>query len=145
MPIQPETRTDMRRTFTEVWRKLEANEPLSALEQIIADIIRLHPEYQTLLAQPDKSLDKDWTPEGGQTNPFLHMGLHIAIREQLSIDRPAGVKAVHAALLKQTGDAHAAEHVMLECLAETLWRGQREGRLPDDRLYLDCLRAQLRK
>jgi len=88
MPIQPETRTDMRRTFTEVWRKLEANEPLSALEQIIADIIRLHPEYQTLLAQPDKSLDKDWTPEGGQTNPFLHMGLHIAIREQLSIDRP---------------------------------------------------------
>ncbi|MDE2236065.1 MAG: DUF1841 family protein [Gammaproteobacteria bacterium] len=145
MPIQPDTRADMRRTFTEVWRKLEANEPLSALEQIIADTIRMHPEYQTLLAQPDQSLDKDWTPEGGQTNPFLHMGLHIAIREQLSIDRPPGVKAAHAALLKQTGDAHAAEHVMLECLAETLWRGQREGRLPDDQAYLDCLRAQLRK
>ena len=145
MPIQPDTRADMRRTFTEVWRKLGASEPLSALEQIIADIIRMHPEYQKLLMQPDQSLDRDWTPEGGQTNPFLHMGLHIAIREQLSIDRPPGVKAAHAALLKQTGDAHAAEHAMLECLAETLWRSQREGRLPDDQAYLDCINSRIRK
>lgn len=142
MPIQTDSRTDMRRTFIEVWRKQQANEPLSALEDIIADIIGRHPEYQPLLAQPDKILDRDWRPESGETNPFLHMGLHIAIREQLSIDRPAGVKAAYAALLKKSGDPHAAEHLMLECLAETLWRGQRDGRLPDDAAYLDCLRSR---
>lgn len=145
MPLQPESRADMRRTFTEVWRKQQAGEPLSALEHIIADIIQLHPEYQALLEQPDEALDRDWTPAGGETNPFLHMGLHIAIREQLSIDRPPGVKAAYAALLKQTGDAHTAEHYMLECLAETLWRSQRGGRLPDDQAYLDCLKARIRK
>ncbi|MDE2140510.1 MAG: DUF1841 family protein, partial [Gammaproteobacteria bacterium] len=120
--------------------------PLSALETIVAEVIRLHPEYHTLLAgDPDKTLDHDWLPEGGETNPFLHMGLHIAIREQLSIDRPPGVKAAYAALLERTGNAHAAEHIMLECLAETLWRGQREGRLPDDQAYLACLKARTQK
>ncbi|MGA9853663.1 MAG: DUF1841 family protein [Gammaproteobacteria bacterium] len=145
MPIQPDSRTDIRRTFMEVWRKQQAGEPLSALEDIIADIIQLHPEYQVLMAQPDKVTDRDWRPEGGETNPFLHMGLHIAIREQLSIDRPAGVKAAYAALLKKTADPHTAEHLMLECLAETLWRSQREGQLPDDQAYLDCLKSRLVK
>lgn len=129
--------------FFDVWRKQQAGEPLSALENIIADIIRRHPEYQPLLEQPDKALDWDWRPEGGQTNPFLHMGLHIAIREQLSIDRPAGVKAAYAALLEKTGDAHAAEHHMLECLAETLWYAQRDNRLPDEQAYLDCLKSRM--
>ena len=142
MNMYSSNRTDTRQTFFDVWRKLQNHEPLSALEDIVAEIIRRHPEYQPLLAQPDKTLDRDWRPEGGETNPFLHMGLHIAIREQLSIDRPAGVKAAYSALLKKTRDPHAAEHVMLECLAQTLWHGQRDGRLPDDQTYLACLRSR---
>ena len=146
MLIQPDSRTDTRRMFFEVWRKQQVGESLSALETIVADIIRLHPEYHALLADdPDKTLDRDWRPEGGETNPFLHMGLHIAIREQLSIDRPLGIKAAYEELLKHHGDVHAAEHAMLECLAETLWRGQRDGRLPDDRAYLKCLQARARR
>lgn len=140
MPIQPDSRTDTRRMFLEVWRKQQAGKPLSALETIVAEVIRLHPEYHALLAgDPDSALDRDWRPEGGETNPFLHMGLHIAIREQLSIDRPTGVKAAYTALLNKTGDPHTAEHLMLECLAKTLWYGQREDRLPDEVAYLDCL------
>ena len=143
MPIQPDSRTDTRRMFLEVWRKQQSGESLSALETIVAEIIRLHPEYHALLAgDPDNALDRDWRPEGGETNPFLHMGLHIAIREQLSIDRPPGVKAAYRALLERTGNTHAAEHIMLECLAETLWRGQRENHLPDDQAYLDCLNTR---
>lgn len=138
-----DSRTDTRQIFFAVWRKQQAGEPLSALETIVADIIRLHPEYQPLLAgDPNKALDRDWQPEGGETNPFLHMGLHIAIREQLSIDRPPGVKAAYEALLKRHSNVHAAEHVMLECLAETLWHGQREGQLPNEAVYLACLKAR---
>ena len=143
MSPQPTDRSGTRCMFFEVWRKQQAGEPLSALETIVADIIRLHPEYHALLAgDPANTLDRDWQPEGGETNPFLHMGLHVAIREQLSIDRPPGVKAAYAALLKRYADGHAAEHVMLECLAETLWRGQREGKLPDERAYLASLKAR---
>ena len=85
---------------------------------------------------------KDWLPEGGETNPFLHMGMHIAIREQLSIDRPPGIKAAYAALLSRTRDAMSAEHLMLECLGEVLWRAQRENRLPDEQAYLACIKAR---
>lgn len=145
MPLHPASRADNRRMFFEVWRKQQAGEPLSALEIIVAEVIGMHPEYQPLLvADPDKTLDRDWFPEGGETNPFLHMGLHIAIHEQLSIDRPPGVKAAYTALLQSHGDRHRAEHVMLECLAETLWRGQRDGRLPDEKGYLACLRQRAR-
>ena len=118
--------------------------PLTALESIIADVIRLHPEYHAMLEDGGRSLDRDWLPEGGETNPFLHMGMHIAIREQLSIDRPAGIKAAYDALLHHTGDVMQTEHAMLECLGETLWRAQRENRLPDEDAYLACIRALAR-
>lgn len=137
-------RSDTRQPFFDAWKKMQTGVPMTALETIIADVIRLHPEYHGLLEDAGKTLDKDWLPEGGETNPFLHMGMHIAIREQLSIDRPAGIKAAHGALLAHKGDAHAAEHEMLECLAETLWRAQRENRLPDENAYLACIKTRTR-
>ena len=142
MTIHGESRSDTRQTFFEVWQKMQAGVPMTALETIIAEVIRIHPEYHDLLAQGVEMLDKDWLPEGGETNPFLHMGMHIAIREQLSIDRPPGIKAAYEALLTQTRDVMATEHMMLECLGETLWRAQRERRMPDEQLYLRLVRER---
>ncbi|HET7176552.1 MAG TPA: DUF1841 family protein [Gammaproteobacteria bacterium] len=144
MPIHGDSRHDTRRTFFEVWEKMQSAAPMTALEGIIADVIRLHPEYHALLGRGVEVLDKDWLPEGGETNPFLHMGMHIAIREQLSIDRPPGIKAAYDALLTKTRDVMAAEHLMLECLGEALWRAQRENRLPDEQLYLKLVRERSR-
>ncbi|HEX4300430.1 MAG TPA: DUF1841 family protein [Gammaproteobacteria bacterium] len=142
MNIHGESRSDTRQTFFDAWAKMQEGRPLTALETTIADVIRMHPEYHALLAQGIEVLDKDWLPEGGETNPFLHMGMHIAIREQLSIDRPPGIKAVYDALLEKTGAPIQAEHLMLECLGETLWRAQREGRMPDEQLYLRLVRQR---
>ena len=136
MSIHGESRSDTRQTFFDVWQKMQAEIPMTALETMIADVIRMHPEYHALLDQGIEVLDKDWMPEGGETNPFLHMGMHIAIREQLSIDRPPGIKAAYDALLQKTRDQMQTEHLMLECLGETLWRAQRENRMPDEQLYL---------
>ena len=144
MSIHGDSRHDTRRTFFEVWGKMQSGAPLTALEGIIADVIRLHPEYHALLDRGVEVLDKDWLPEGGETNPFLHMGMHIAIREQLSIDRPPGIKAAYDALLSKTRDVMAAEHAMLECLGEALWRAQRENRLPDEQFYLKLVRERSR-
>jgi hypothetical protein len=140
-----DNRQDIRRTFIEVWEKLEARTPLTQLEDLIAGVIQQHPEYHTTLAQGEAVLDRDWTPEHGETNPFLHMGMHIAIREQLSIDRPPGIRAAHEALGKKLGDAHAAEHQMQEALGETLWEAQRAGIPPDEQRYLQRVREMARK
>ncbi|HEV2321989.1 MAG TPA: DUF1841 family protein [Gammaproteobacteria bacterium] len=142
MPIHGDSRNDTRRTFFEVWGKMQSRTPMTALESIIADVIRLHPEYHGLLERGVEVLDKDWLPEAGETNPFLHMGMHIAIREQLSIDRPPGIRAAYEALLANTRDVMAAEHAMLECLGEALWRAQRENRLPDEQAYLACIKTR---
>lgn len=140
-----DNRQDIRRTFIEVWGKLDARTPLTQLEDLIAGVINEHPEYHSTLAQGEAVLDKDWTPEHGETNPFLHMGMHIAIREQLSIDRPPGIRAAHEALGKKLGDAHAAEHQMQEALAETLWEAQRAGTMPDEQRYLQRVRERAKK
>ncbi len=141
MSIHGESRSDTRQTFFDVWKKMQDGLPMTALETLIGDVIRAHPEYHTLLERGE-ALDKDWLPEGGETNPFLHMGMHIAIREQLSIDRPRGIKAAYEALLVKTRDPMRAEHEMLECLGETLWRAQRERRMPDEQLYLRLVRER---
>lgn len=140
MPVfAGQNRDQLRRLYVDVWRKYRAGAPLEPLEAQIAAVIAEHSEYVPLLESPE-ALGREFTPEGGRENPFLHMGLHLAIREQVSTDRPAGITGVHETLSRRLGDAHAAEHAMIEKLAEALWEAQRAGRAPDEQQYLESLR-----
>ena len=132
-------RQQMRRFFIEAWHKYRTAKPLEPLERIIAEIIRVHPEYHALLEDPELALESDYLPESGQSNPFLHMAMHIAIQEQVSTNRPAGMREVYQSLLAKFNDPHEAEHNILECLGEMLWQAQRDNREPDETAYLDCL------
>ena len=105
-------------------------------------MILLHPEYHFVLDDPERYRDRDYLPESGDTNPFLHLSMHLAIEEQLSIDQPPGIKAEFARMAARLGERHAACHEVLECLAETLWRAQREHALPDTQAYLECLKRR---
>ncbi len=68
------------------------------------------------------------------------MGLHLAVREQVSTNRPAGIAEVFELLRKKSGDRHAAEHQALDCLAEALWTAQSNNTAPDEQAYLESLR-----
>jgi len=141
MPIfANQNRDQLRQMYVDAWHKHQNKLPLSPLEAQIADVIALHPEYQSLFDDAEKILDKDWTPEQGSTNPFLHMGLHLAIREQINTDRPAGIRAEYQRMLLK-GQPHDVEHRMIECLAEALWNAQRSGRPPDENDYLAKLKS----
>jgi hypothetical protein len=133
-------RSGLRRLYLEAWRKARERRPLEPLENQIVGVIELHPEYQSLLADHSAALDRDFAPEQGQTNPFLHMGLHLAIRDQVATDRPPGVRAVYQRLAARMDDRHEVEHRMMDRLAEALWQAQRSGRPPDESAYLRSLR-----
>jgi hypothetical protein len=133
-------RADLRRMYVEAWRKHREARLVEPFEDQIARVVELHPEYVALLESGDDVLDRDYTPGGGGENPFLHMSLHIAVREQVATNRPAGIAAIHRALTHTLGDVHAAEHAMIECLATALWEAQRAGVVPDEQKYLDALR-----
>jgi len=142
MPLfSGQNREQLRQMYLNSWRKYTSKQPLEPLEAQVAAVIAEHPEYVPLLESGPQALTTDYTPEGGRENPFLHMGLHLAIREQVATDRPAGITQVHQALSKRLGAAHVAEHAMLEVLAETMWEAQRSGRAPDEQRYLERLRA----
>ena len=135
------SRDEVRDTFFETWRKYRAGEPLAGIETLALEAILAHPEYHEVLSQPERYRAKDY---GDESNPFLHMSLHVALAEQLSIDQPPGIVQRFAALLQRTGERHEAMHEAIECLAETVWRAQRSRMAPDAAAYLACLERKAR-
>ena len=136
------SRDQVRETFFAAWRKYRAGEPLVGIETIALDVILAHPEYHALLADPERYREKDYVDEA---NPFLHMSLHVALEEQLSIDQPPGIAERFRTLVQRYGERHKALHEGIECLAETVWRSQRDKLPPDAVAYLECLERRARR
>jgi hypothetical protein len=137
------TRDQARRFFIDAWHKRRTGVLLTDMEHAAADLVAMHPEYHALLQDEQSALARDYPAEAGEHNPFLHLSLHLAIAEQLSIDQPPGLRAAFDTLLARSGDRHAAAHVILECLGETVWRAQRDGAPPDGEAYLECVRRRM--
>jgi hypothetical protein len=136
------SRDEARRFIGDAWNKYRDGQPLSALEQTVVGIVALHPEYHDLVENAQRHLEREWSPESGTMNPFLHLSLHLAIAEQLAIDQPAGIRAQFERLRAARGDEHEALHAVLDCLGETLWEAQRLGQPPDGDAYLACLKRR---
>jgi hypothetical protein len=134
-------RDQARQFLIDAWAKRRQRLPATPMETLAADLIELHPEYHELLEAAD-ALTREWTPEQGETNPFLHLSMHLAIEEQLSIDQPPGILAAFKLLQSRRGDRHDALHAVLECLGEMLWRAQRSKLPPDGEAYIDCVRRK---
>jgi hypothetical protein len=136
------TRDQARDLFFGTWQKYRAGEPLEGLEQTALDVILMHPEYQHILDQRERYLERDYLPESGELNPFLHMSLHLSIAEQLAIGQPHGIRELFQQIESRLGSRHDAIHAALECLAETVWQANRNQAPPDQQAYLECLRRQ---
>jgi hypothetical protein len=135
-------RNEIRKMYADAWEKHCDRLPITPLDSQIAAVIEWHPEYHDDVT--GDNLEKDYTPDGGKTNPFLHMGLHLSIREQVATNRPPGISSVFTSLSTQCGDAHTAEHQMIDCLAETLWEAQSQNNAPDEQKYLERLHGLTR-
>lgn len=132
---------DVRRFFCEAFRKQRAGEVLTPMDAIAADWIAMHPEYADVLADAEGAIARDYSVEGGQPNPFLHLSMHLSIAEQVSIDQPPGIRAAHNVLVQRLGE-HDAHHQIMECLGEMIWTSQRNGTPPDTAAYIDCVRRR---
>jgi hypothetical protein len=141
------TRDQARDFLFEAWRKYQVSEMLTAMESLAVEIISLHPEYHAMFDDRDRYLeayrDRDYPPEFGETNPFLHINMHLSIREQVSINQPHGVKKFHEDLSRKFGSALGGEHEMMDCLGEMIWHAQRNRTAPDAQIYFACLGKKL--
>lgn len=140
MAIFNPTREEVRRFFCDTWKKRMDNQILTPMETLASDWMVLHPEYHPTLANPEGAIAQDYTPERGETNPFLHLSMHLSISEQISIDQPPGIKAVAEKLTQKLGSEHEAQHAMMECLGQVMWEAQREGQPLSPEKYLEALK-----
>lgn len=144
MPVfAGQSREELRQAYLEAWQRSTSALPLTPLQAQIATVVAEHPEYHHWLGAGNLALSEEFDPQRGATNPFLHLGMHLAIREQVGTDRPAGIRALHARLASRLGGPLFAEHLMMDALGETLWEAQRHGRAPDEQAYFERLQ-QLR-
>jgi hypothetical protein len=130
-----QSRVELRERYRQAWQRWRAGELLQPLDAQIGAVLAEHPEYQPVVLS-EQRLQEDFPMQSGAANPFLHLGLHLALREQIVTDRPAGIAQIHRRLSVSLGSAHEAEHRMIDTLAETLWESQRAGRAPDEQAYL---------
>lgn len=136
------SRDQVRQFFFETWAKFGAKQQLTDLEVIALEVMQMHPEYHHVLNAPERYLEQAYFPEMGETNPFLHMSLHLSILEQLAIDQPPGIKAGYEALQLKLTDQHMAQHELMDCLAETIWQAQRSQSAPDSEAYISLIRKK---
>jgi len=138
------SREDARQFYFETWRKYQHKLPLVGAELVAIDIMLSHPEYHALFSQPERYDSQEYPPELGETNPFLHLSMHLAIQEQLSIDQPAGIRQHYQALLTKHQDTMTAQHEVMDCLAEMIWQAQRQQTAFDPAIYFSCLKKKIR-
>ena len=140
MSLYNPSRDQVRQFFFDTWAKFKQNAALSDLEKIAIEVIQLHPEYHAVLSAPERYMNQQYFPEMGETNPFLHLSLHLSVIEQISINQPIGIRDVYDKLRQQhDGDSHLAQHDILDCLAETIWQAQRNSTALDNAVYLNLL------
>lgn len=135
------SRQQVREFFHQAWQKHQSHTVLTPLESMAVEIVQMHPEYHDMLSDPD-SRDADYTVEAGQTNPFLHMSMHLAINEQLSIDQPPGICASYDSLCQGVAP-HEAVHIIMEALGEVIWEAQRLNRPFDSQHYLELIQRRV--
>ena len=138
------SRDEVRRFFCDTWRKAQANELLTPLEAIARDWLLQHPEYESELSDADAALATDYDIGQGQSNPFLHLAMHLSIAEQVSIDQPPGLRAAFVQLASRLGE-HDAHHEIMECLGEMLWTSQRNGTPPDGAAYVESVKRRAQR
>ena len=127
---------DVRRFFCDTYRKILERSILTPLETIAADWIRQHPEYAEAFSDVDKALEADYRVDQGQTNPFLHLSMHLSIAEQISINQPVGIQPAFIRLARLKQSEHEAHHAMMECLGAMIWESQRHGHPFDGAAYV---------
>jgi hypothetical protein len=138
------SRDEVRTFFFEAWSKFKAHQSLTDLEKIALGVMHMHPEYHSILNQPEQFKHQDYFPEFGETNPFLHMSLHLSLLEQISINQPIGITGIYTELKTKHQNEHDAQHAVLECLAETIWQAQRSNTSMDSAHYLQLLKQKTR-
>jgi len=134
------SREEVRRFFCDAWKKKTEGHILDSMETLASDWMAEHPEYHALLNDPEGALAQDYTPERGETNPFLHLSMHLSISEQISVNQPPGIKEIAQKLTLKTGSEHEAQHLIMECLGQVLWEAQREGGQLSPEKYLEALK-----
>ncbi len=137
-------RNAMRKVFFEAWKKYQAREKLDPMQSILVQIISQHPEYHALFENEDNLL-QDFPMANGDPNPFLHLSLHLAVQEQLSLQRPAELTDLYHQLMQKHPDVHAAEHEIMECLSEMIWQAQHNQSMANENNYIECIRKHIRR
>lgn len=117
--------------FLQAWKKHLQGSKLSDLESQVRDVLLLYPQYISELNQ-----DKTYPLED---NPYIQMGLHLTVWDQVRTNRPEGIRPwfLEACVANSQKEV---EQLMLMVLRQTVYVSYQAGNLPCEQKYLNILK-----
>ena len=100
--------------------------PVEELDEKIADILDLHPEFNPIWEEGELALVPREV-NGQIVNPFVHTVLHVIIDRQLQVGDPDYIAAAHTRLTEQGMDSHEALHAIIAIYANLHFAGTRKS------------------
>jgi Domain of unknown function (DUF1841) len=129
---------DTRQMFQRSWQKYQKQIVLEPLERQIVSVVLDHPEYHDIInlerIETSSFLDNSSAPY--LSNPYMHMGLHLALRDQFTLDNPQGIQAIYKALYEKHQNHHQIEHAFMPALMSHLATAINQHQAFDDISYL---------
>lgn len=129
-----------RKAFATVWQKHQKNISLDPQELQLLQVMLLHPEYESIYSEATQAQEYSL-----EENPYIHLSLHLTLREQIALNRPKGMTEIYNALMQQENNAHTCEHEMMNVLANLLWQAQQSGNMPSEEIYLQRLQMLIKR
>jgi hypothetical protein len=119
-----------------------AEESLSDDDQVLAEIMQMHPEYYDLWSRLDEITDDELaqTP----VNPVLHVLMHQIIENQIAGQTPPQAAATFNQLIQQGFTRHEAIHQIGKALAENMQQMIETDQNFTDQRYAQTLRQLVR-
>ncbi|AGF49226.1 DUF1841 family protein [Candidatus Kinetoplastidibacterium galati] len=124
--------------FIEVWNKHKLSKTLTPIEKTTIACILEHPQFYKDLDNKE-SIKNSYNSNFPESNPFLHLSMHLAISEQLLIDQPCGIKAAYNKLIT-SNDPHTAIHKIIKCLTLTIQYSQTHRLELDSNKYMNLIK-----
>lgn len=117
-------------------------ESLSKEDQLLVEIMQLHPDYYDLWENLDEVADEEIERDG--TNPVVHVLIHQIVENQIADQEPPETVETLDQLMQQGASRHEAVHKIGEVLVGDMTEMLQSNRIFDNQRYVQSLRQLVR-
>lgn len=110
-------------------------------DRVIADLLRMHPEFDPIWNDPGVDPTRPQEIGGEIVNPFVHIALHLIVGKQIRQGSPSQSKKAYLHLVERGENDHGALHLIMGWYGKLYFESVRRSDSFDEARYVQGLAA----